>query len=95
MPYEWDEAKQHANRLKHDIDFDQADAFGWDAALVERDLRSAEPRFRAYGYIGARLHVLVFTWRGDNIRVISLRKANPREMTRYASSEAWNDMADA
>ena len=88
MPYEWDEAKRHANRLKHDIDFDQADAFGWSAALVEQDLRSAEPRFRAHGYIGTRLHVLVFTWRGSNIRVISLRKAKKKEERRYAAAQA-------
>ena len=88
MPYEWDEAKRHGNAQKHSIDFRQADAFGWDTAIVEMDPRSAEPRFRAYGYVGARLHVLVFTWRQEKIRIISLRKANKREETRYASAQA-------
>ena len=85
MPYEWDEAKRHGNRHKHSIDFHEADAFGWSTAIVEMDPRFAEPRFRAYGYIGERLHVLVFTWRREKIRIISLRKANPREMERYAA----------
>ena len=88
MPYEWDEAKRHGNRRKHRIDFHEADAFGWEASIVEMDQRFAEPRFRAYGYIGERLHVLVFTWRRENIRIISLRKANKREETRYAAAQA-------
>ena len=83
MPYEWDEAKRLGNIEKHRIDFHEANAFDWDAAVVETDPRFAEPRFRAYGYVGARLHVLVFTRREGKIRIISLRKANPREMRRY------------
>ena len=68
--------------------FRQANAFDWGAALVERDIRSAEPRFLAYGYIGTRLHILVFTWRGSNIRIISLRKAKKKEERHYAAAQA-------
>jgi uncharacterized protein len=42
-----------------------------------------EPRFIALGLIGNRPHVMVFTPRGDMVRIISLRKANAREITRY------------
>jgi uncharacterized DUF497 family protein len=38
----------------------------------------------ALGFIGARLHVLVYTRRGQRCRVISLRKAGPKEAARYA-----------
>ena len=86
MPYEWDEAKRRDNIGKHRIDFHEAHVFGWDTAIVEMDARFAEPRFRAYGYVGSRLHVLVFTWRRENIRIISLRKAKKKEETRYASA---------
>ena len=52
------------------------EAFGWDTAIVNPDDRNSEPRWVAYGFIGVRLYVVVFTERGDNIRIISLRKAN-------------------
>jgi uncharacterized DUF497 family protein len=54
-------------------------------AAIDADLRYAygESRFQALGLIGGRLHMLVFTMRGDVLRVISLRKANPREVRRH------------
>ena len=39
------------------------------------------------GYIGSRLHVVVYTMRGTRRRVISLRKANSREVRKYAEAE--------
>jgi uncharacterized protein len=42
-----------------------------------------ELRERALGFIGVRLHMLVFTRRGDNIRIISLRKAEKKEVKDY------------
>lgn len=41
----------------------------------------------ALGFIGDRLHVLVFTMRGQTLRVISLRRANERECARYAEAQ--------
>lgn len=54
-------------------------------ALIVEDSRKAyeERRFQALGLIGDRLHMLVFTPRGPKMHVISLRKANPREIKRY------------
>ena len=42
-----------------------------------------ERRFQALGLVGERLHVMVFTHRADKAHVISLRKANKREVKRY------------
>ena len=42
-----------------------------------------EVREIAIGFLGERIHVLVFARRGEDIQVISLRKANQREMQRY------------
>ena len=42
-----------------------------------------ELRFLAFGPIGDRLHCVTFSVRGENIRIISLRKANSREVERY------------
>lgn len=43
------------------------------------------------GMIGDRLHVLVFTPRGDAMRVISLRRANDREMRTYEEAKSIHD----
>ena len=84
--YEWDEAKRHSNRAKHRLDFTAIEGFDWDTAVIERNYRNNEFRLVAIGYIKARLHVVVYTWRGDNRRIISLRKANPREERNYVQS---------
>ena len=86
MPYEWDEAKRRGNIAKHGIDFAAIDRFQWSAALIEPDDRHSEPRFRALGYIERRLHTVVYTERGGNTRIISIRKSNLKEEDRYAAS---------
>jgi uncharacterized protein len=60
-------------------------AFEWDSALIVADSRRAygESRFQAFGLIAGRLHVLVFTTRSGKTHIISLRKANKREVKRY------------
>jgi uncharacterized DUF497 family protein len=53
--------------------------------LIVEDIRKVyeERRFQALGLIEGRLHMLGFTPRGGKMHVISLRKANPREIKRY------------
>ena len=86
MQYEWDENKREANLDKHDVDFLIALDFEWQTALIYEDVRSGydERRFWALGLIQERVHVLVFTRRDQFVRIISLRKANQREIRRYA-----------
>ena len=86
MSFEWDEAKRQKNMEKHGIDFTQVETFEWETAYQEPSIRDGETRTFALGYIGNRLHALVFVRRGTNIRVISLRKAHPKEESRYAAS---------
>ena len=81
--YEWDENKRRANLEKHGIDFSAVYDFDWNTASQDQELHNDELRAVAYGYIGERLHVVVFTERGNRTRIISLRKANPREVRRY------------
>ena len=45
-----------------------------------------EARYVALGYIGDRLHYVVYTMRGGKCRIISLRKANSREIRQYAQA---------
>jgi uncharacterized DUF497 family protein len=86
--YSWTEAKRETNRARHGIDFSAANDFEWNTALVLPDLRHdyGETRIVAFGKIGERLHVLVYTPRGPLTHVISLRKANEREIRKYESN---------
>ncbi len=85
MEIEFDPEKNDRNVRERGISFEQAQDFEWDGALVWRDTRRdySEERFIALGLIGKRLHSLVFTVRGDAVRIISLRKANRREELPY------------
>ena len=81
----WDEIKAEANLAKHGVSFALARQFDWDTAVTIEDQRRdyGESRFSSTGYIGTRLYVLVFTPRGNDLRVISLRKANRRDVRDY------------
>ena len=85
MQIEFDSEKDRVNRQKHGLSLAAAAEMDFLAALVIPDERRdyGEARFRAYGWIGGRLHMLAFTMRGDTIRAISLRKANATEVRRH------------
>ena len=89
MRYEWDRRKADANLLKHRIAFDKVKNFVWEAAVVYLDTRKdyLELRWIALSMLEERLHVLVYTWRAGSIRVLSLRKANDRELRSYFSAK--------
>lgn len=88
MNYEFDPAKDGNNLDKHGLPLTDAEGFEWETAVVREDTRTqyAEPRYEAKGYIGDRLHVMVYCLRADAVRVISLRKANQREEKSYAKT---------
>jgi uncharacterized DUF497 family protein len=81
--YEWDEAKRQENLDKHQIDFATIEEFDWPNAVIEQSPRGGELRYMARGFINRRMHTVIYTRRGRNRRIISLRKANPREMNEY------------
>jgi uncharacterized protein len=85
VEFEFDDTKNTANRAKHGVDFAEAYRFNWAGSVTVEDTRRpyGEPRFVTYGEIDGRVHVLVFTVRAEIIRVISLRKANDREIASY------------
>ena len=88
MEYEWNESKNQRNIELRDISFNKAIMFEFDAAVVWDDTRFdyGETRCCALGYIGNRIYQMVFTMRGNTLRVISLRKANKREIKHYAET---------
>jgi hypothetical protein len=85
VDYEWDETKAQTNRRDHGIDFaDAATVFEDDFALTALDDASDEDRFVTLGMDAVgRLLVVVYTWRGDRIRIISARKATKPERRHY------------
>ena len=82
----YDPAKSERNEAERGLAFDLAEEFDWSSALIAEDRRKDydERRYQALGSIGEHLHMLVFTPRGGTVHVISLRRANQRERTRYA-----------
>jgi uncharacterized DUF497 family protein len=83
MKIEFDPSKDAANIEKHGISL--ARAVDLQVLIVVEDERfSNELRYRAYGHIDGAAYCLAYTERGDNIRVISLRRAHAKEMKRYA-----------
>jgi hypothetical protein len=88
MEIEYDPAKSVRNFQERGISFESATLFELKTALIRLDVRHdyQEARFNAIGYIGERLHHMTFTVRVHVIRVISLRKANHREVNRYAKA---------
>lgn len=81
----FDPRKNATNIAERGIPFRLALRLDWSSALVAEDRRKdyGERRFQAVGYIDGRLHVLLFTPRPPALHVISLRKANDREVARY------------
>ena len=87
MKIEFDPGKDAANRNKHGISLAKAADMDFESAIFVPDERFAygEPRTQVLGAIEGRLHMLVFTTRGETMRPISLRKANDREVKRYVA----------
>ncbi|AMD89482.1 BrnT family toxin [Desulfovibrio fairfieldensis] len=84
MQYEYDPNKSAANKLKHGLDFDEAKAL-WDDdnALMLRVDRPGEERHIVIGHMFGTYWTAVITFRGENIRIISVRRARKEEVMLY------------
>lgn len=87
MKITFDPAKDESNVSKHGVSLALAAELEWDWLLAKTDTRRdyGETRMVGYAPIGPRVFCVVFTDRGDERRMISLRKANTREVKYYAS----------
>lgn len=83
--FDFDPEKEDANVRKHGLSLDVARLIDWSAVTVVPDERKdyRETRYQIYGKVMGRLHVLIATPRRGSLRIISLRKANRREVRRY------------
>jgi len=88
--FEWDERKAATNLRRHKTSFEVACRVFQDAfALIEQDLSEdySEDRFLAIGMIDGLIITVVYTERGERIRIISARKANSHEQRKYYQSQ--------
>lgn len=87
MRFTYDPAKNERNMAERGLCFDLAEELDWSTALIAEDTRKryAERRYQTLSLIGEHLHMLVFTPRDGAVHVISLRRANKRERSRYAA----------
>jgi uncharacterized DUF497 family protein len=88
MRFEYDPEKSAQNKRKHGIDFGEAQSLWADSALVEIPARvSDEERWLLIGKIDEKHWSAIVTRRGENIRLISVRRSRSEEVTIYESED--------
>ena len=84
MKFEYDPDKSAANKAKHGIDFEEAQALWADPWLLEAPAATEdEPRVLSIGRIAGKVWTAVWTRRGDRVRIISVRRARKEEVAHY------------
>jgi hypothetical protein len=83
MRYEWDERKRHSNLKKHGFDFFDVAVVFESSHIVVPSPYSSEKRLLAIGTFKGRFVTIVYTIRGEAIRVISFRRARHEERDTY------------
>lgn len=88
--FEWDEAKAASNYTKHGVTFEMArgafrDIFANDR--IDRRQSYGEERYLIIGMVEGRLLAVAYTMRGDAIRIISARGAEPYEHRLYYEAQ--------
>ena len=83
--FEWDEEKRRRNLDEHGVDFRDAALIFENAVVEAEDRRSdyGEIRVRALGHVDDDYYLVVYTWRGDNRRIISAWKVGEDGKKRY------------
>jgi uncharacterized protein len=85
MRIEFDSTKDAVNQAKHGVALSDAGWLDWNTVLAKPDARKeyGELREIGYGLRGNRLYCVVYVRRSGALRIISLRKANRREVATY------------
>jgi len=84
VEFEFDERKSRANKVKHGIDFVEAQALWLDEALVEIPARSeVEQRVLVVGLMGGKHWSAFITYHGEAVRLISARRSRDEEVAIY------------
>jgi uncharacterized protein len=86
MEFEFDKNKSNSNKQKHGIDFNEAKDLCEDTDYVEIPVKTSdEPRFLIIGKISGKYWTGVITYRSENVRIISVRRARKEEIDIYES----------
>ena len=86
MPFEFDPQKSATNKLKHGIDFVEAQAL-WQSPHVEFSAKdAAEKRYLVIGIIKREHWSAIISYRGMTIRLINVRKSTPQVTAAYAKT---------
>jgi len=89
MEFEFDPKKSDGNKQKHGLDFYEARALWDDPDLIEIPVRTIdEPRYLVIGAIEGKHWSGVITYRGDKVRIISVRRSRKEEVEIYESESA-------
>jgi uncharacterized protein len=85
VEFEWDESKRQWNIENRGLDFADVARFDFAKAVTRKDVRRAygEVRYNTIGPLDGRVCTFCWTFRDGRIRIISLRKANDREIEAY------------
>jgi uncharacterized protein len=85
MRITFDTAKNERNVAERGLSFERVAQLDWNTALLAEDNRRdyGETRIRVFALLNGRLHIAVVTPRGEDLRVISFRKANRKEELLY------------
>ena len=85
MRITFDPVKNARNIAERGLPFPLVADLEWETAVIWQDERRdyGERRMRVLAFLGARLHAVVVTYRGDAVHVISFRKANGKESGWY------------
>jgi uncharacterized DUF497 family protein len=89
MAFTFDPEKSARNVASRGLPFELVERLEWEMALVVEDVRKdyGETRLQVLALMDGRLYAAVVTPRGEDLRVISFRKANRREVIRYGKKE--------
>ncbi len=86
MKFEYDPQKSQGNSQKHGIDFEEAQFLWDDENRLEIPARTTdEPRYLVVGKIKSKFWSAVITYRGESIRIISVRRSRAEEIELYES----------
>ncbi|MDO8957728.1 MAG: BrnT family toxin [Deltaproteobacteria bacterium] len=87
MEFKFDPKKGDSNKQKHGIDFYEAQTLWSDPDLIEISVKTSdEPRYLVIGKISEKRWSGVITYRGDKLRIISVRRSRKEEVEIYEGS---------
>jgi uncharacterized DUF497 family protein len=89
MEFEFDPKKSDSNKQKHGLDFHKAQALWNDPDFIEIPVQTIdEPRYLVIGTIEGKHWSGIITYRGDKVRIISVRRSRKEEVEIYESESA-------